>query len=1087
MIPDYVKEQIKDADLVSILQGEGLELKREGAYYKCCCPFHNEKTPSFVVHPAKNIATCFGESRSWDAIGFVREKYNMTYYEAIEYLANKLHIQYEKKDPTPEEREAQHKKEQLININAAAQAWFVEKLKAAPAALDYCKQRGWNEDTMKLFGIGYAPKGGGLLQALTSAGWRREQLKEAGLVVAPDDGSYYDAFRERIIFPIYDKSGYIAGFTGRYIGDRTDLPKYKNTSETPLFTKGEMLFGWFQARRSVKTNGSVVLCEGNPDVIRLHQIGVSNAIAPMGTALTAANIEYLKKFAETVIIAGDMDNAGREAAAKQGEALLRAGFKVRIIEWEGFDKEAKQGLKDPDEFFKMYPKRWDETLTTDTQDYIPWIAARKMAGKTSQSEAAIAIAEICQLMAFYQDEAAVEMYLDTFGKSVKSGGYGYGKIWNAEFYKAKNARQRQTEDVDEKSKEMLKEYGFYIKDNCYYGASSAGSDRRWSNFIMIPVLHIKDERNAKRIYRVVNQKRQEAVIKFSQSELVSFADFKTRTETAGNYIWEATNTELTTLKKYLYDDTPSADEIRQLGWQKKYGIYAWGNGCLDGNDFIPADKYGIVKIGDRRFYLPGMAADTEANVQAYAFDRRFTYSRTNDVTLRQYAEKLINVFGDNAKVALCFLVATLFKDIIVSVTVQFPMLNLFGPKGSGKTELGHSLSSFFITGQFDTPNISNTSKAAIAEAVAEVSNAIVHLDEFRQDIEIDRREFLKAIWDGQGRSKMDMDNNKKRVTTAVDSGVIISGQQMLTHPDIALFNRVIFLAFSKTAFSDTERLAYDDLKRIERRGLSHLTGELLQLRNRFEGGFRISWEETQEEMGRRLRAYGIEARTLQNWCTILAAYKTLSSFLDFPFTYSEMLELFARLCIDQNAKTQQNNELSGFWETIETLVASSKIWMNVDYRIKDGDRPIKTKEAGKNGNVFTPHPDRRYLFVNFKRVAGLYQKEGRESQGKTLPSDTLKYYLEHSSEFVGTCEKVKFKLIENQTGYTNPNAPKTKVTTAMVFDYDALVDNYGISLDVLTSPGSDDDDSGATEHTSVPSPSVMPAIPGMEEDGDMPM
>ena len=1073
MIPEYVKEQIKDADLVSILKEEGLELKREGAYYKCCCPFHNEKTPSFVVSPTRNIATCFGEGKSWDAIAFVRDKYQMTYPEALEYLAGKLGIQYEKHEPTPEEREASHKKEQLIALNQAAQAWFIGRFNSAPAAQDYCKKRGWKEEMVKLFGIGFAPKAGGLMDELMAAGWKRDLLMEAGLAGITDDGNYYDAFRDRIMFPIYSKTGYIAGFTGRYVGDRTDIAKYKNTKETLLFKKGEMLFGWYQARRVAKTNGTVVLCEGNPDVVRLHQIGVGNAIAPMGTALTPANVEYLKKHVDTVIIAGDMDRAGREAASRQGEDLLKAGFKVRVIEWGGYDADRKEGPKDPDEFFKLNPARWEETLINDTQDYIPWTAARTMNGKTSQAEVSAAIAEICGLMAWCSDQSVVDMYLADFVKK-----YRYQKIWNAEYFKARNARQRQTESVDDKSREMLKEYGFYIKENCYYGASASGADRRWSNFILEPVLHIRDERNAKRIYRVVNQKRQEAVIKFNQSELVSFADFKTRTETAGNYVWEATASELTQLKKYLYDDTPSADEVKQLGWQKRWNIYAWGNGCLDGADFIPADKYGIVKVGDHRFYLPGMAADTETNTQAYMLDRRFTYGVTNDITLRQYADRLVNVFGDNAKVALCFLVATLFKDIITGVTIQFPILNLFGPKGTGKSALGHSLSSFFVTGNFEAPNISGSTKAALAEAVAEVSNAIVHLEEFRQDIDIDRREFLKAIWDGQGRSKMDMDNNKKRITTAVDSGVIISGQQMLTHPDIALFNRVVFLPFSKTAFSDSERMAYDELKRIERRGLSHLTGQILQNRNRFQGGFRIAWEDAQADMMKRVRTYGIEARTLQNWCTVLAAYKTLESALDFPFDYKEMLDLCSRMCIDQNSKTQQNNELSGFWETLETLVASSRIWMNVDYRIKEGDRPIKTKESAKNGGVFTPHPDRRYLFINFKRVSGLYQKEGRETQGKTLPSDTLKYYLEHSPEFVGTCEKVKFKIIENQTGYINPNAPKTKVTTAMVFDYDALMDSYGISLDILSAPGSDDDEA----------PTAAPAAPPMPElDGDMPL
>ena len=408
------------------------------------------------------------------------------------------------------------------------------------------------------------------------------------------------------------------------------------------------------------------------------------------------------------------------------------------------------------------------------------------------------------------------------------------------------------------------------------------------------------------------------------------------------------------------------------------------------------------------------------------------------------------MFGDNAKVALCFLVATLFKDVVTSVTTSFPILNLFGPKGTGKSELGHSLTAFFITGN-NAPNISNTTKAALAEAVAEVSNAIVHLDEYKNDIDLDKREFLKGLWDGTGRSRMNMDNDKKRETTAVDCGVVMSGQEMPT-ADIALFNRLVFLTFAKTTFSDQEKREYEDLKRIEKRGLTHLTGQMLQLRKKFVGGFRLAWDDTVADMSRRVRAYGVEDRTLKNWCTILAAYRTLESSLDFPFNYQQMLELCASMCMDQNNKTRQSNELSGFWEILETLVSSSRIWINIDYKIRDGSKPIRTKESKRSGGEFIPHPDRRYLLINFKRISSLYQKEGRDTRGKTIPSETLRYYLEHSPEFMGTCEKVKFKMPENQQGWTpqDESTAKAKVTTAMVFDYDAIQATYGISLDVMT-------------------------------------
>ena len=1056
MIPNNVIEQIRDHDLVSILSSEGLELKREGANYKCCCPFHGEKTPSFVVSPARNIAHCFGCGESWDAIGFVREKNGMTFHEAVEYLAEKLHIQYEKRELTPEEKEEQYHRDRLIAVNIDAQTYFQEAFKRAPAASDYCKDRGWNEETVRLFGMGYAPPGGGLYRYMTGKGWKKDLLLESGLVSMNESGEVYDAFRERIIFPVWSKSGYIAGFTGRYIGGNPDVAKrmkYVNTKETAIFEKRRMLFGWFQAARQVSTNETVVLCEGNPDVIRLHQIGVGYAVAPMGTALTQENVDFLAKRAKNVIIAGDMDKAGVEATRKHGEALLQAGLRVRVLSWEYSGHAMSHDPKDPDEYFLARPDGWDEALSRSTVDYLPWMAAHLMDGKQTQTEVAAAITEVCRLLAMVRDETAVEMYLSGFIKDWKNP-----KVWNAEYFKAKNAMGRREVAEDGKTREMIKEYGFYIKDNCYYGASSSSNDRRWSNFILEPVLHIRDEKNARRIFRIVNNKRQESVIKFNQSELVSFADFKTRLETAGNYIWEVSAAEVTQLKRFLYEETPSADEIRQLGWQKRWGFYAWGNGGLDDGRFEKADKYGIINIRGGRFYLPGCAADTIANTSGYQIERKFTYSVTNDITLRDFSQRLITVFGDNAKVALCFLVASLFKDVVTGVTTSFPMLCLFGPKGTGKSELGHSLTAFFMPG-YNAPNISNTTKAALSEAVAEVSNAIVHLDEYSDEIDLPIREFLKGLWDGTGRSRMNMDNDKKREMTAVDCGVIVSGQQ-IPNADPALLSRTVLLTFSKTTFSEQEKRDYEDLKRIEKRGLTHLTGEILKLRNKFVGGFRVAWDDTVMDMSRRLRSYNVEDRTLKNWCTVLAAFRTLESSLDLPFGYAEMLDHFSEKAVAQNKTTIRGNELSKFWNTVENLFSSSRIWIDVDYRLVDGGKPIRTKESKENGGTFVPNPERRYLLLNFKRIASLYQKEGRDVRTVTLPSETLRYYLEHSPEFRGTNPTVKFKLIENQQGWTPQDAASAKyrVTTAMVFDYTAIQERYSISLDIISGYSDSEED-----------------------------
>lgn len=1046
MIPEYVKEQILEHDIVSIIQSEGINLTKKNANYECCCPFHHEKTPSFKVSPVRNIYHCFGAcDETGNAIDFIMRLKNMKFYEALEYLADKLGIQYEKHEPTAEEREQRFHRSALMEANKVALEYFRGCLSRSRPALEYARHR-WKKSTIDLFMVGFAPESGGLLKYCTDKGYKPEILIEAGLVKRSErDHSLYDTFRHRIMFPIYSRTGNVIGFSGRYIGEK-DYPKYLNTGETPLYSKSKELFGLFHAYRQIVTTSTAVLVEGNPDVIRLHEIGVNNTIAPLGTALTSDQINIVKKYAKTAILIGDTDDAGVKAVKKHGLDLLREGLNVRVmIIPEG---------KDPDEYFRVHPQDYEDCLARSTHDYIPWICQELMQEQQSQTEVASAITEICKLLALCQDQTAVDMYIATFTKEYKNG-----KIWTQEYYKAKNAiDRRKVKENNDDFENMLAEYGFYIKENCYYGAGTRSNDKRWSNFILMPIVHIRDEKNARRIFLMRNIKRQDAVIKFAQSELVSFTDFKTRIETKGNYVWEAGPGEVTLLKKYLYDDTPSADEIKQLGWQKRYQFYAWGNGGLDCGHFEKADEYGIVNMRGQKFYLPGCSLDTRDDTQGYQHQRKFIYAITNDISLHDYAEKLITVFGDNGKVALCFLFASLFKDIVTSVTTSFPILNLFGPKGTGKSELGHSLTSFFIPSNI-APNINNTTKAALAEAVAEVSNAVVHLDEYKNSLDLEKREFLKGLWDGAGRSRMNMDNDKKRETTAVDCGVVMSGQEMPT-ADIALFNRLVFLTFSKSEFSDQEKRSYENLKLIEKRGLTHLTGEILKLRPKFQGNFRSAWDDAISDLSNNVRQYAVEDRTLKNWATILAAFKSIGSYLNLPFDYPEMLSIASTLCVEQNNKTKQNNELSGFWEIVDILVASSKIWIKVDYHIKMGSGTGRPLQIQQSNIPLELDPNKQYLYINFKRISQLYAKEGKDAAGKTIPRETLKYYLEHSPEFLGTAKSMRFKMIETPQGYTpaDGESARSKVTTAMIFDYSMIKDNYNIDIDIASGYNDAEDD-----------------------------
>lgn len=244
----------------------------------------------------------------------------------------------------------------------------------------------------------------------------------------------------------------------------------------------------------------------------------------------------------------------------------------------------------------------------------------------------------------------------------------------------------------------------------------------------------------------------------------------------GNFIWLAKQEQLNRLKMYLYEQTETAVEITQLGWQQQ-GFWAFGNGVFIDGEWIAADDYGIVRLeGIGNFYLPATSKIYRGETKLFQFERKFIHTTLNRCTLRQYTDKMIEVFGDNAKVGICYLLATLFRDVVRAVTKNFPILNLFGQKGSGKSEMGHSLMAFFIA-ENAPQNLQNATDAALAETVAQCANALVHLDEYKNTIDLSRREFIKGLYDGTGRTRMNMDRDKKRETTAVDCGVVMSGKR----------------------------------------------------------------------------------------------------------------------------------------------------------------------------------------------------------------------------------------------------------------------------------------------------------------------
>ena len=651
------------------------------------------------------------------------------------------------------------------------------------------------------------------------------------------------------------------------------------------------------------------------------------------------------------------------------------------------------------------------------------------------------------MVAIVKDDVKESMYLSRLQEF-----YKHKSLWQTAINQAK--KQIQAKKVLDQSKkidrDLYTKYGFYEEYNSYFSiASNGGNPNQWSNFIMLPMFHIKDSLLPKRLYRIKNQNNQEEIIEMKQEDLVSLSKFKQKVEGLGNYIWLASERELTKLKMFLYEQTETATEITQLGWQRK-GFFAFGNGCFD-TEWHPVDEYGIVRLKAGNFYLPGSSLIYRDDVKLFQFERKFIYTNYNAVSMRDYTEKLIRVFGDNAKVGVCFLLATLFRDIIVGLTKSFPILNLFGPKGSGKSELGHSLMSFFII-KNTPPNIQNATNPALGDLVAQCANALVHIDEYKNTIDLDKREFLKGLWDGTGRSRMNMDRDKKREITSVDCGVILSGQEMTT-VDIALFSRLVYLTFTKTEFSNEEKRAFDECKRLRDMGLSHLTLQLLRHRTKMEANFNANYHECMADLNTRLSGEKIEDRIQRNWVIPLAAFRTMEAVLDVPFSYKDMLDITVSGIIRQNNECKSNNELANFWNMVSYLVQDGEVYCDSDYRISYVSK-FKS-DSVKNGIEWrNPRP---VLMMRKNRIFMLYKKFSKQVGDSALPPESLKFYLENSKEYLGVKNSVRFKNIQKGVEVTKQveradgkvEYRKTSSTEqAMCFDYEQLRQAYNINLEI---------------------------------------
>ncbi len=325
------------ANIVDII-GEYVTLKRKGVNYQACCPFHNEKTPSFVVSPTKGLYRCFGCGKGGNAVTFIMEHEGVSYPEALKIVAKKYGIEVKERELSPEENQRNDNRESMFTLNSWASEYFATYLKDTTEGVSiggsyFRQKRGFSDATIIKFGLGFCPsKGDTMSREATKVGYKREFLLSTGLSLEREsDSSLFDRFRDRVIFPVHNISGRIVAFGGRTLRTDKKVAKYQNSPESEIYSKKRELYGLFFAKKAIQQLDQVIMVEGYTDVISMHQSGIENVVSSSGTSLTVEQIRLLARFTKNITIIYDGDAAGVKAAIRGIDLVLKEGMNVRVV------------------------------------------------------------------------------------------------------------------------------------------------------------------------------------------------------------------------------------------------------------------------------------------------------------------------------------------------------------------------------------------------------------------------------------------------------------------------------------------------------------------------------------------------------------------------------------------------------------------------------------------------------------------------------------------------------------------------------------------------------------------------------------
>ncbi|NOX64639.1 MAG: toprim domain-containing protein [Chlorobi bacterium] len=968
------------------------------------CPVHGGKDYNFHVN--EMTGHCYSQcGQSWSVVQLVEDVKGLTFPEAIEFIAriNSISLEYsgdkDRGNLIFEAKERRKKLEIIHDINRTAADHYIKNW----SENNEINGRSFSKTILEQFEIGVSNSKSELNALTKRHAWESSLLIELGLIKVKEDRTY-DFFRNRIMFPLHDHKGTIAGFAGRRIKDPGKSPKYINSQESISYKKSNILYGLYQSRRSIYKKEFAYIVEGYTDVIGLHDNDINNVVATGGTALTQGQAKLLSRYTKLAILLFDGDEAGQNAMIRNIDILLNVNISVKLC--------ILPPGEDPESFIRKEGKDGFVSYTAnEINDAIVWKVERELIGEDPfQIEKAINIA--ARLISYLPSEIQADKYISKLSKSIGTTKTNLKKevkvIKDGHLKKDKNKlTPDQIHDITH--------YGIYTQKNNYFLSqnTSSGSGHAISNFIIKPIMLVLGSDRSRRLVEIINDRGQSFIKDIDSDDFVDLGRLKKQVERMGNFIFSGKEEQYVKVKSKIYSEMPAAHMITTLG-QHKSGFWTWANGLTYNKEFHPVDEYGLVDYEATKYYLPAFSKihlDVKSDDQfnTYEDDKLFSYfKRKKSMDLYLWMTSMKSLYGDNGIVGSIYFIASIFRDIIYHKFNFFPHLNLFGPSGSGKSYLAWSLVSLF--GKAKQPfNLAQGTNVGFFRRLAQTRNAMVWFDEYSNEIDFKRIEALKAAYDGAGHEKGIKSQDNRTVTTQVNASVIISGQHQPIK-DIALFKRCISINFSSGEFTTDQQKLGDELKEIEATGaLSMITGHLHQHRSLIKDKFNQLFDQTRTAIQSMIPIKTrVEDRILNNYVIPLTVYKLFHNEMKLPFDIKYVESLFAQQIIDQSSAIFKEDELSVWWNLIQYLIESLELRHNNDIIVQNVNEVTLLKE-NKETHKLSFDSFRKILFLRLTKAHPLYLEYHKRQYNKQgMAKQSLLFYLKNSKAFIGVSKAKKF-------------------------------------------------------------------------------